>query len=51
MTTPGQDARSAYSRHVRARVSDFARDKTPWQRRLWNVGSMYALEELHEAAT
>lgn len=48
MTAPGLDPRSAYSRHVAARFADFTNPKTPWSRRLWDVGTFLALEELHD---
>ena len=32
-----------------ARLLDFTADTTPWQRRLWNVGTVLALRELYEA--
>jgi hypothetical protein len=39
-----------YARHVLARMSDFFTDEgTPWARRLWDIGSVLALEELWEA--
>lgn len=39
-----------YARHVLARMSDFfADERTPWPRRLWDIGSVLALEELWEA--
>lgn len=49
MTTPGLDPASAYSRHLAARFLDFTSPKTPWARRLWDLGSFLALEELHDA--
>lgn len=48
MTAPGLDPMSAYSRHVAARFADFTNPKTPWSRRLWDVGTFLALEELHD---
>lgn len=48
MTTPGTDAASPYSRHLAARFLDFTSPKTPWSRRLWDLGSFLALEELHD---
>jgi hypothetical protein len=40
----------AYDRHVVARMIDFYTiDGMPWPRRLWDVGSILALEELWEA--
>lgn len=39
-----------YARHVLARMFDFfADERTPWPRRLWDIGSVLALEELWEA--
>ncbi|MEU5632219.1 integrase [Streptomyces rishiriensis] len=41
-----------YARHVLARMSDFFTDEgTPWARRLWDIGSVLALEELWEAGS
>jgi hypothetical protein len=53
MSTPpvGQDPTSAYSRHVATRIKDFTTAKAPWSRRLWDVGTFLALDELHEAGT
>lgn len=48
MTAPGLDPASPYSRHLAARFLDFTSPKTPWARRLWDVGSFLALEELHD---
>ena len=48
MTAPGLDSNSPYSRHLVARFLDFASPKTPWARRLWDLGSFLALEELHD---
>ncbi|WP_329428922.1 hypothetical protein OG339_06925 [Streptosporangium sp. NBC_01495] len=45
----GRDPRSAYSRHVTTRLLDFSSVTTPWTRRLWDLSSLLALEELHEA--
>lgn len=43
-------ASDPYARHVLARMSDFFTDEgTPWARRLWDIGSVLALEELWEA--
>lgn len=41
---------SEYADHVGARLLDFFADTTPWQRRLWDVGSVLVLDELAEAA-
>lgn len=42
----------AFSRHVLARLTDyFLVEGIPWTRRLWDVGSILALEELWEACT
>lgn len=39
-----------YARHVLARMVDYFTDEgTPWARRLWDIGSVLALEELWEA--
>jgi hypothetical protein len=35
--------------HFAARLLDFTADTTPWQRRLWNVGTVLALREVCEA--
>jgi hypothetical protein len=32
-----------------ARLLDFTGETTPWQRRLWSLGTVLALRELHEA--
>lgn len=48
MSGPGSDPSSAYSRHVTARFSDFTNPKTPWSRRLWDLGTFLALEELQD---
>lgn len=45
----GTDAQSAFSKHVLARLLEFTSSRSPWHRRLWNVGSILALEEVHEA--
>ncbi|MBK3534605.1 hypothetical protein JHN48_34635, partial [Streptomyces sp. MBT72] len=38
------------AQHVLARMVDYFQDAgTPWPRRLWDVGSVLALEELWEA--
>ncbi|GIH68022.1 hypothetical protein [Sphaerimonospora thailandensis] len=47
----GRVPRSPYSRHITTRLLDFTSTATPWPRRLWDVGSFLALEELHEAGT
>ncbi|MGA5217106.1 integrase [Streptomyces cinereoruber] len=40
----------SYTRHVLARMADFfADERSPWPRRLWDIGSVLALEELWEA--
>jgi hypothetical protein len=36
--------------HVAARMLEYFGRRTPWQRRLWNVGSILALDEAIEAA-
>lgn len=44
-----QPADPAYRQHVLARLTDYFRlEGTPWTRRLWDVGSILALEELWE---
>lgn len=44
------DRTNDYSRHVTARMIDFFTvDGMPWPRRLWDVGSILALEELWES--
>src|SRR6476620_8304589 len=41
-----------YDRHVRARLIDFfALEGLQWPRRLWDVGSLLALEEMLEASS
>lgn len=40
-----------YSDHVAARLLDFFRVGTPWQRRLWVIGLVLGIKELLEAAT
>ncbi|MFI5911298.1 integrase [Dactylosporangium sp. NPDC051541] len=41
-----------YDRHIRARMIDFfTLEGLPWPRRLWDVGSLLALEELLEASS
>lgn len=43
-------ASEPYARHVLARMADYFTDEgTPWARRLWDIGSVLALEELWEA--
>lgn len=41
----------AYDQLVVARLFEFWGRDTPWQRRLWTIGSMGAIEEVLEAAT
>ena len=38
------------TQHVASRLLDYFGRRTPWQRRLWNVGSILALRETIEAA-
>lgn len=46
------DTAGQYDRHLRARLIDyFALEGLPWPRRLWDIGSLLALEELVEAST
>ena len=40
-----------YAAHVGARLLDFFADTAPWPRRLWDVGSVLALEEAAEAGS
>ncbi len=49
MNAPGIDPSSTYSRHFRARFADFTDPKTPWSRRLWDLGTFLALEELYDS--
>ncbi|HEY8505919.1 MAG TPA: hypothetical protein VIL46_15145 [Gemmataceae bacterium] len=42
--------RSTQASHVAARLLDFFGARTPWQRRLWNVGIVLGLKELIEAS-
>ena len=39
-----------YADHVGARLLDFFADSSPWQRRLWDSGTVLSLQELAEAA-
>ncbi|GAA1901931.1 hypothetical protein GCM10009716_09700 [Streptomyces sodiiphilus] len=40
----------AYAHHALARMVDyFTEEGMPWPRRLWDIGSVLALEELWEA--
>ncbi|MFF5081234.1 integrase [Actinoplanes sp. NPDC000266] len=49
---PPTDPIDTYGRHVRARIIDFfTLEGQPWPRRLWDVGSLLALEELLEASS
>lgn len=41
---------SPYADHVGARLMDFFGETTPWPRRLWDTGTVLALEEVAEAA-
>jgi hypothetical protein len=38
-----------YAQHIVARLRDFFGETTPWQRRLWDTGTVLALRELSEA--
>lgn len=40
----------SYADHVGSRMLEFFADSTPWQRRLWDAGSVLALREVHDAA-
>jgi hypothetical protein len=44
-------AGQALSGQFGARLLDLTGETTPWQRRLWSVGTVLALRELHEAGT
>lgn len=47
-----QSTDTAYRQHVIARLNDYFRvEGILWTRRLWDVGSILALEELHEIGT
>ncbi|XVU23890.1 hypothetical protein ACQPZJ_42700 [Actinoplanes sp. CA-054009] len=49
---PPADLIDPYDSHVRARMIDFfTLEAQPWPRRLWDVGSLLALEELLEASS
>lgn len=39
-----------YDQKLAARLSEYWSWRTPWQRRLWNIGSVAAIKELVEAA-
>ncbi len=41
--------RDPYPQHIVARLRDFFGETTPWQRRLWDAGTVLALRELSEA--
>ncbi|MFJ8773980.1 integrase [Streptomyces microflavus] len=50
MSTAAAPDSDLYARRVLARMSDFFTDEgTPWPRRLWDIGSVLALEELWQA--
>ncbi len=50
MVTSAAPDPDPYARRVLARMADFFTDEgTPWPRRLWDIGSVLALEELCEA--
>jgi hypothetical protein len=38
-----------FGEHFAVRLLDFTADTTPWQRRLWGLGTVLALRELNEA--
>ena len=38
-----------FGEHLSARLLDFTADTTPWQRRLWDLGTVLALREAYEA--
>ncbi|MCK2237923.1 MULTISPECIES: hypothetical protein [unclassified Crossiella] len=47
-----QPANPEYAQHVLARLTDFCQvDGVLWTRRLWDIGSILALEELWESAS
>lgn len=46
----GSSAGLTLDRHLFARLRDVTIDTTPWHRRLWEVGSVLTLREVHEAA-
>jgi hypothetical protein len=39
-----------YAEHIAARLRDFFEDSTPWERRLWDTGTILTLNELFEAS-
>jgi hypothetical protein len=39
----------AFGEHLAARLLDFTADTTPWQRRLWDLGTVLVLKEVYEA--
>lgn len=50
IVVPRMPSTDGYDRHVLARMIDFFTiEGLPWPRRLWDVGSLLALEELWEA--
>jgi hypothetical protein len=54
MSTPSHSTAAllsgdAFGEHVVARLLDFTANTTPWQRRLWDLGTVLALREVHEA--
>lgn len=42
---------AARVRYVNARLDDFFAPTSPWQRRLWDAGTVLSLRELHDAVT
>ena len=45
------DPVNSFENHVAARVLDFLDARTPWHRRLWNIGLNLTLQEVLEAVT
>jgi hypothetical protein len=51
VSQPDSQPRDPYDQHVLVRLTDFFTiDGMPWPRRLWDIGSLLALEELWEAS-
>lgn len=44
------DEQELYEQHVVARLFDFFSDRAPWQRRLWDAGTVMGLKEIQDAA-
>jgi hypothetical protein len=45
------DPVNSFENHVAARILDFLDARTPWHRRLWNIGLNLTLQEVLEAVT